>query len=57
MACSDSELTSENTNSFIHFHGTLWMGDRPIVRPLPIQDNRTQKNVDIHTYIHTLSGI
>jgi len=47
LACSDSELTSETMNSFIHFGRTPWTGDRPISRPLPTQDT-TQRDADIH---------
>jgi len=31
-----------------HFGRTAWMGDQPIIRPLPRWDGTTQKNSDIH---------
>jgi hypothetical protein len=34
---------------------TPWMGDRPVVRPLPTQDNTNTEYT--HTDIHALSGI
>jgi len=35
-------------NPYRHFGRTLWMGDLPIVRLQPAQDNTTQRDVDIH---------
>jgi hypothetical protein len=40
-------------NLLRQFVGFLWTSDRPVQRPLPIQDNATQKD----TKIHALSGI
>jgi hypothetical protein len=37
------------------FGRTPWTGDQPDTRPLPTQDNTTQKNEDKH--IHLSSGI
>jgi len=31
------------------FGRTPWTGDQPGARPLPIQDNTTQKNPDTHS--------
>jgi hypothetical protein len=36
-------LTSELINLFGHLVGLLWMGDQPDARPVPTQDNTTQK--------------
>jgi hypothetical protein len=48
LACSASELTSDAVNTFRYFGGTLWMGDQPIARPVPTQNNTTDKCADIH---------
>jgi hypothetical protein len=42
-------------NLFRTFGRTPWTGDQPDARPLPTQDNTTQKNADTH--IHASSGI
>jgi len=47
LTCYDSELTSENLKPSRYLGRTLWMGDRPIARPLPANDSTTQKNADI----------
>jgi hypothetical protein len=54
LACWDLELTPETMNSFKHFGRTHWTGDRPVARPLPTQDSRTQKN---ETYVHVSSEV
>jgi len=48
LVSSHSELTSETTNPCIHFGSTTCTMDRPSARPLPKQDNTTQKNADRH---------
>jgi len=37
-------------NPFRHFGRTPWTGDQPIARPLPTEDNTTQriKKADMH---------
>jgi hypothetical protein len=40
---------------FGHLVGLFWRGNQPAARPLPTQDNTTQKNADTH--IHASSGI
>jgi hypothetical protein len=40
-------LTSEIYESIWTFGRTPWTGDQPDARPLPTQDNTTQKNADI----------
>jgi hypothetical protein len=50
---SDSELISGTLNRFREFDRTCWTGDQPIARPVPTQDNKTQK----FAYIHASSGI
>jgi len=47
LACSNSALHSETMNQFRQFGRTFCTGDRSIVILLPIQDNTTQKNIDI----------
>jgi hypothetical protein len=39
-------LTSESYESVWTFSRTPWTGDQPDARPLPTQDNTTQKNAD-----------
>jgi hypothetical protein len=41
-------LTSDIYDSIWTFGRIPWTGDRPIARPLPTQDNTTQKNADTH---------
>jgi hypothetical protein len=48
LAYSDSELISGTTNLSRHLGITPWMGDRPIARPLPIQDRTTHMKADIY---------
>jgi hypothetical protein len=48
LACSESELSSETVNPFIHVGRTPWTGDQPIARPIPKQDSITQRNTDLH---------
>jgi hypothetical protein len=44
-------LASESYESIIWtFVRTPWTGDQPFARPLPIQDNTTQKNAYTHPY-------
>jgi hypothetical protein len=43
-------LTSELYESMWTFGRTPWTGDQPDARPLPTQDNTTQKNADKHPY-------
>jgi len=38
-------------NPFKHFGRASLTGDRPIARPLPTQESRTQKNADMHPWI------
>jgi hypothetical protein len=51
LACSDSEIISETSNTFRHLYRTPWMGDQPVTRLIPTQDSTAQKNMDIHQYI------
>jgi hypothetical protein len=41
-------LFYETYESIRTFGRTSWTGDRPDARPLPLQDNTTQKNADTH---------
>jgi len=43
-------------NPFRHFGTTPWMGDRPIARPVPTQDNTTQKNAEIYSCLERESN-
>jgi len=47
MACSDPEFNFWKLSIYFRTFGrTPWKGDRPDSRPLPTQDNITQKNAD-----------
>jgi hypothetical protein len=48
LTCSGSELTSKIVNRFRPVIRTPWMGDRPIARSVPIQDNTTQTRIHSH---------
>jgi hypothetical protein len=50
-----SILTSEICESIWTFGRISWTGNQPDARPLPTQDNTTQKNADKH--IHASNGI
>jgi hypothetical protein len=52
--CSKTELSFETINPFRHFGRNLWIGDRPVARPLPTRGSTTQKNADIP---HESNGI
>jgi hypothetical protein len=54
LVFSDLELTSEAMNPFGNFRRNPWEGDRPIVRPIPIQDSTKHENMPIP---HASSGI
>jgi hypothetical protein len=47
-ACSDSEFNFWTYVSIWTFGRTPWTGGQPGARPLPTQDNKTQKNADTH---------
>jgi hypothetical protein len=46
MACSDSEFNFSEFMNLWTIGRTPWTGDRPDGRPLPTQDNTTQKDAD-----------
>jgi len=48
LACSGSEFIFWNLWTYWTVGRTPWTGDRPDARPLPTQDNTTQKNADTH---------
>jgi hypothetical protein len=49
LSCSGFRTYFSETYESIWTHGsTRWTGDRPDARPLPTQDNTTQKNADTH---------
>jgi hypothetical protein len=39
LTCAGLELTSETLSPFTYISGTLWMGDTPITKSPPTQDN------------------
>jgi hypothetical protein len=49
LACYHSELTSETMKPFRRFGSTSWMGDQPIAKPLPAQDDTTYKDAVVHS--------
>jgi hypothetical protein len=49
LACSGSEFIFWNLWIYWTVGRIPWTGDQPDARPLPIQDNTTQKNVDTHS--------
>jgi hypothetical protein len=48
LACSGSEFIFWNVWICCTAGRTFWTGDQPDARPLPTQDNATQKNADTH---------
>jgi hypothetical protein len=48
MACFDSGINFSEFMNLLTFGRTPWTGDQPDARPLPTQDNITQKKEDTH---------
>jgi hypothetical protein len=48
MVCSDSEFNFSEFVNLWTFGRTPWTGVQPDARPLPTQDNTTQKNAGTH---------
>jgi hypothetical protein len=46
VTCPELELTSKMVNPFRHFGRAPWIRDRPILKPVPTQEDNTEKRAD-----------